>query len=652
MDFQLRPAFLEPFKTATPQFGFNGLGLLTYLRTYSRLKADGSNEAWWETVQRVVEGTYSMQRRWIKSQGLYWNGLKAQNSAQEMYTRIFTMKFLPPGRGLWAMGSPLTEERGLYAALCNCAFVSTGFIQEEFEEPFTFLMDASMLGLGVGFDTKGAGMIEIHRPKQHDTPYVIPDSREGWVRSLELLLGSYFRPHRKAVVFDYSQIRPAGRPITGFGGVAAGPEPLRDLHESIRQILNQGAGSPLNSRTIVDIMNLVGKCVVAGNVRRSSELALGEMSDPTFLNLKNYEVNPERAAFGWTSNNSVFADLGMDYREAAGLTQLNGEPGYLWLENLQRYGRLADPEGDHDMRAMGANPCAEQTLEHMEICNLVETFPAKHEGFHDYARTLKFAYLYAKTVTLGNTPWPKTNAVILRNRRIGLSQSGIAQALHRFGIEAYRNWCETGYATVQYYDKVYSDWFAIPRSIKTTSIKPSGSVSLVAGATPGMHYPESRFYIRRIRLAIQSELVRLLLQAGYTVEPCVGAEETTVVAEIPVAIDDDIRTAPDVSMWEQLALAAFLQRYWSDNMVSCTVTFDPVTEGSHIAHALEFYQYQLKAVSFLPRLKAGAYPQMPYEAISEARYRELVAALRPLSVDTLHAQAEPERFCSNDTCTL
>lgn len=123
--FKLSEKFLDKFKRKKAPFGFNGLGELVYMRTYSRLKVDGKNERWWETVQRVVEGTYSMQKNHIESHQLGWNAWQAQKSAQEMYERIFSMKFLPPGRGLWAMGTAITEEKNLYAALNNCAFVST-----------------------------------------------------------------------------------------------------------------------------------------------------------------------------------------------------------------------------------------------------------------------------------------------------------------------------------------------------------------------------------------------------------------------------------------------------------------------------------------------------------------------------------------------
>ena len=141
-NFKLSQNFINKFKRRKAPFGFNGLGELVYMSTYSRIKENGKNERWWETVQRVVEGTYTMQKNWIESHQLGWNAWQAQKSAQDMYERIFTMKFLPPGRGLWAMGTAITEERGLYAALNNCAFVSTKTLKEDYSKPFCFLMDA------------------------------------------------------------------------------------------------------------------------------------------------------------------------------------------------------------------------------------------------------------------------------------------------------------------------------------------------------------------------------------------------------------------------------------------------------------------------------------------------------------------------------
>ena len=115
------------------------------------------------------------------------------------------------------------------------------------------------------------------------------------------------------VTYDYSLIRKAGAPIRGFGGESSGSRPLADLHEAVEETLRKEVGSPISQTAIVDIMNLVGKCVVAGNVRRSAEIVFGPADSEEYIDLKNYEVNPQRSTFGWTSNNSVFAKVGMDY---------------------------------------------------------------------------------------------------------------------------------------------------------------------------------------------------------------------------------------------------------------------------------------------------------------------------------------------------
>lgn len=649
--FKLTDAFLEKYKRIKPPFGFNGLGELVFYRTYSRIKENGENEQWWETIRRVVEGTFNMQKRWIDSRQLGWNSMKAQLSAQEMYDRMFFMKFLPSGRGLWVMGSPITEEKKLYMALNSCAFVSTEFIKTDLAKPFCFQMDCSMLGVGVGFDTKGEGKIKIEKPHKEISTFIIEDSREGWVESVQKLIESYLLP-TNTVEFDYSKIRPEGTPIKGFGGIASGSKPLEILHQDIRQILNKNAGSLITSTTIVDLMNAIGRCVVSGNVRRSAQIALGRHDDEEYLNLKNYKINSYRAEFGWTSNNSVIVPVGANYKQIVEKTKLNGEPGFFWIDNARAYSRMNNGPDNKDHRVAGSNPCAEQSLEHMELCNLVETFPTKHENLEDFLRTLKYAYLYAKTVTLGETHWPETNRVMLRNRRIGCSMSGIAQFITKHGLHTLKQWCEEGYKTIEYYDEVYSDWLAIPKSIKKTSIKPSGTISLLNGSTPGIHYPMAHYYIRRVRLAKTSSLIKPLKDAGYHIEICNEAPETTVVVEIPVAISKDIKTVDQLSIWEQLSLAAFLQKYWADNQVSCTV-FVKKEELNQIEPALNFFQYQLKSISFLPVTEEKPYAQMPYEQISEAQYLKLVDKLKPLGFKHVkQEEAEFEKYCTNDVCTL
>mmetsp|Transcript_7071 Transcript_7071/g.10400 ORF Transcript_7071/g.10400 Transcript_7071/m.10400 type:complete len:704 (+) Transcript_7071:422-2533(+) len=647
--FKVQNKYIESYKNGKikPNFGFNGLGEVVYHRTYAR-ESKGRNEQWHETVERVVNGTFNLQKKWKKENNIQWNEEEEQKKAKKMYEKIFKMKFLPPGRGLWAMGSEITEEREIYAALNNCAFVST---EKDPVTPFCFLMDLSMLGVGVGFDTKGKEN-KIYEPKQQEEKeiYKIPDSREGWVQSIRLLLNSYFKPNQKRIEFDYTKIRGKGEPIKGFGGISAGPEPLVVLHKDIREVCDSRINKNIGVRGIVDIMNMIGRCVVSGNVRQSAEIAFGEHDDQEFIELKRYDKHPERASYGWTSNNSIYAKIGMNYDKIAESIKQNGEPGLAWLENMQNFSRMGYPADYKDEKASGGNPCLEQTLESYEMCCLVETFPHNHESLEDYLETLEYAFLYAKTVTLATTHWDEANYVMQRNRRIGTSMSGIAQFVESNGLNELKKWCEEGFDYLEKLDQKLSNDFRVPLSIKRTSIKPSGTVSLLAGATPGLHYPDSRYYIRRLRMNKSSPLLSELTKSNYPVEDCVvDKHKNTAVVSFPVDVGP-IKTTP--SMWEQLEMASFLQAHWSDNQVSCTVTFDPESEGDLLSSALDFYQFKLKGISFLPRLDSGAYPQMPYESISADAYQSLKESLLPFSMAPSYEEPLPDKYCDGDTCQV
>jgi ribonucleoside-triphosphate reductase (thioredoxin) len=666
LNFKLDDDFVDQYKDIRPSFGFNGLGLLTYYRTYSRLKPDGSNEQWYETVRRVVEGAYSLQKQHILSNELGWNNRKGQRSAQEMYDRIFKMKFLPPGRMLWALGTPIIHEKKVGQALFNCAFVSTSRIGDSIEEatkPFRFMMDMSMVGVGVGFDVAGAEKIAISRQEAESEVYVIPDSREGWVMSVEKLLFSYFAAHfgfnkNCGVKFDYSQIRPAGAGIAGFGGVSSGPDPLQRMHEQIRDTLDRLNGRFLSITAITDIMNLIGQCVVAGNVRRTAQIALGDVNNGEYRSLKDYRWNAvakeyegsmaRRAGWGWASNNSVQVTANTDFTEVAKQTALNGEPGYVFMDNIRRFSRMCDPADNKDEKAMGTNPCGEQTLESYELCCLVETFPSRAESKEDYMRTLKFAYLLGKTATLVNTTWHESNRVQKRNRRIGTSVSGITNFIGRHSLDVLKNWLTEGYSEIQRWDTIYSSWLCVPKSIKTTSVKPSGTVSLLAGVNPGCHFPEHDYYIRRIRLSKTSALIPVIKAAGLHTEDDV-VDPSSLVIEFPV--HNEGKSLRDVSIWEQTALAVFLQKYWSDNQVSCTVTFRP-DEKSEIKTVLDYFRYELKSISFLPKVEKGAYAQMPYEAITKEKYEALSASISNIEFIEIAEDSIGEKFCNNESCVI
>lgn len=996
--FSLSDEFILKYKNVKPKFGFGGLGEFVYMRTYSRLKADGKNEQWYETVRRVVEGVYSIQKQHISDHKLRWDEHKAQKSAREMYDRMFNFKILGSGRALWSLGTDITMQRGLTEALFNCSFISTEDIDIRLSEPFAQAMDFLMLGVGVGFDTRGAGKIIVQEPSRDKQVYSVPDDREGWVISVAYAINAFFG--KENFEFDYSLIRPAGSPIRTFGGVSAGYEPLKKLHDTIYSSLSANVGAPISQRTIADIINAIGVAVVSGNVRRSAELLVGN-TDEEFLDLKNYEKNPERMELGWASNNSVDSPIGMDYSDIAKRIFINGEPGVLWIDNMRKYGRMRESEANYkDKRVVGVNPCAEITLEDGELCvsgdtriltrngypriqdvvgkqvevwngkkwskttpfvagknkkllrvwfsdgsfldctpkhkfsvlsgrtlgierykeveasnlkygdklekpnvktnemvgkfeenafewgffagdgyldgkdimgiicgnkdklvslgmkgslgkpqikegykdpvnrinftkvlkdfemakhlnnkdlgipeyffemdkesileflagwietdgtiqknedswhyrvygslqkmldlqlllrkigiegasvslaspkgfvtnlgernrdlyyltipsnqcyeiptrikkieedkissgymknnahkeskdisiklrqrvveieeldgehdvfcfeemeehkgvfgnvlthqcNLNEIILPNHEDFDDLLESIKYSYLFAKTITLLPSNWTNTNAVMLRNRRIGLSMTGITQFMAEKGLSELKKWMEEGYNKVQHYDQVYSEWLAVPKSIKTTTVKPSGSLSLLAGCTPGVHFPESKHYIRRVRLSKNSPYVSILKNANYKVEDASEDPKNTAVVEFPVSLGDKVKTINDVTIWEQMSIAAFAQEHWSDNAVSVTVTFKK-NEEKDIESSLNFFQHKMKSVSFLPKLELDTpYKQMPYEEITKEQYDEMSKNLLPLDFSEMFGKdSSVELYCETDSCMI
>ena len=667
--FKLTEDFAHSYKGKPVPWGYtdaagNSVGEITFLRTYSRLKEDGTKETWAEVCERVINGMYSLQKDHAKTNRLPWNDAKAQASAKEAYDRLWNLKWTPPGRGLWVMGTPIVNVQRNSAALQNCSFVSTDAMTKlNPAKPFAFLMEASMLGVGVGFDDKGADKeFTIYEPQPDTDPIIIPDTREGWVDSVALLINAFLKPDCKAPVFDYKEIRPAGTPIKTFGGTAAGHEPLERLHNHIRRIFKDRSGEKLTRKDIADIGNLIGVCVVSGNVRRSAELLLGRLDDKDFLNLKNAEVYPERNSYdpkspgwAWMSNNSVEVSVGQDLTPIIEGIALNGEPGVIWMDVTRQYGRLADPINNKDWRAAGYNPCAEQSLESMECCTLVETYLNRHDNLEDFKRTLKFAYLYAKTVTLLPTHWEETNAIMQRNRRIGTSISGVANFADNKGLPMLRNWMDIGYTTIQQYDKSYSEWLGIRESIKMTTVKPSGTVSILAGESPGVHWPVGgKYFLRAIRFANSDPMLPLFKMAQYRVEPASESPDTTSVVFFPIK-SGATRSEKDVSIYEKMALAATAQRYWSDNSVSVTVSFDPETEAQHIGTVLHMYDGQLKTVSFLPSGNT-VYPQMPYTQITEEEYNQATMTLFPIDFAGVYAgmaaDAIGESYCTTDFCEV
>jgi ribonucleoside-triphosphate reductase len=366
--FELSHVAQDRLRSLVPPFGYDGFGELVFYRTYSRMKADGGQEDWADVITRVVNGTFSIRKDWYLKNYIAWDEDYWQEFAAGFAHYAFMMKWMPPGRGLWAMGSDFVYERGSMA-LYNCAY--TDLTSKHLWDDISWLMDSLMHGVGVGFGPTRDDKLRIYKPAgTYD--HVIPDSREGWCESEAALIRAYTVPDQKLPRFIYDGIRPAGLPIRGFGGISSGPGPLIDLHQRTAAEFERYQTRPEYDVVYLktNLANHVGCCVVAGNVRRSAELAKGKFSDPTFRDLKDYSKFPEREAFGWMSNNAVELEDDEDFMmlgEIAARVIKNGEPGYINRRNMP-YGRIGKRmKGLRRDKAVGFNPCGEIPLEHREV---------------------------------------------------------------------------------------------------------------------------------------------------------------------------------------------------------------------------------------------------------------------------------------------
>ena len=393
----------------------------------------------------------------------------------------------------------------------------------------------------------------------------------------------------------------------------------------------------------------------------SAEISLGDVHDRTFLNLKNYDENPERSAIGWMSNNSIALDADHDFDGFSFIPDLaqriidNGEPGIINMYNVQKYGRYGKEMPD---KANLVNPCSEISLCNYELCNLSEIFPNRCKSPDDFMTVIKYATFYSSTVSLLPTHRPETNAIVAKNRRIGVSISGIAQWVS-FGSDSewgkmnytrVTKFLRAGYKLVRQYNSEFAEQAGVPASIRVTAVKPSGTISLLAGATAGVHYPFSRYAIRRIRVANNSPLVGPLKEAGIKWEKDIASDNTLVFEFI---IDHgDVRPCEEVSPWEQFSLVAMMQRCWSDNMVSATIYFDKKKDADDVEKLLAMFIPVLKSVSMLPHSGHG-YAQAPYEKIDKETYEKRLLEYKHPSFNKVEGNVPVgSNYCTGDNCQL
>lgn len=600
-----------------PNWGFNGMGYVVYKRTYAR-PVDGTDrkEEWWETVKRCVEGAQEIGAGYT------------QEEAERLYDYVFNLKASFSGRALWQLGTPLVKKFSA-GSLVNCSYTNLENIDD-----FNFLFDMLMLGSGVGYSVERAKVHEFPKVKSgvcithersNDADIIVPDSREGWSRLLHSVLKSYFYTGKS---FTYSTVlvRGYGAALKTFGGTASGPEALIEGIEDIGKILNNRAGKKVRSVDVLDIANIIGRVVVSGSSRRSAQIAIGDPDDFLFLRAKNWEKGniPDWRA---NSNNSIYAD-GIDevidelWKGYNGTSEPYGLINRRLATTQGRLGEFKDDETD------GPNPCAEILLKNKEVCNLATIFLPNVESQEEAIDISKLLYKTQKAITLMDYPGEGTNKIVHRNMRLGQSITGWMQA-----TQEQLSWVAGTYVALRDFDIQWSKTLGVNPSIKLTSVQPSGTLSLLAGVSPGIHPAYASFYVRRVRMGSTDPLIEYCRSRGFHTEYQVGfngeIDRKVVIVEFPCETPSNAVLAKELTAVEQLEWVKQAQTDWADNAVSVTVYFRKEELGDIKEWLRKEYDTSVKSVSFLLHNDHG-FKQAPYEEITEAEYRKKRSSLKPI----------------------
>lgn len=612
----LSKEFVNSYADKKAPWGFNGLGEIVYRRTYSRdIESLGRKEYWHETIERCINGAQAIGANYTKEE------------AERLFDYIFNLKGIFAGRCLWQLGTPLVEKMS-GVSLVNCWMTTISKVED-----FQFLMDHLMVGGGVGFTVERASVHDfpkvqnvgyVRHEKTNDADFIVGDSRNGWSALLGKVLKSYFETGES---FTYSTIlvRGYGATLKTFGGTASGPEVLIEGIQNICDILNARVGKKIRSIDALDIANIIGKIVVAGSARRSAQIAIGDPDDFLFLKAKNWGKG-DIPAWRANSNNSIYADsydeiIDEFWKGYDG----SGEPYGLINRNLiRKNGRLSEKVNDN--KVIGTNPCGEIGLEDGEPCNLAEIFLPNISSKEELFDVSALLYKTQKAITTLAYPYKKSRDVIERNRRLGQGITGWLQA-----TEEQLSWVDDAYKNLKAVDEKWSNEIKINKSIKLTTVKPSGTLSLLAGVTPGIHPAYAQYYIRRVRMGSNDPLVNYCREKGHKVQYDIGLDgkenHTICVVEFPCETPEHATLAKELTAIEQLEWVVRAQTSWADNNVSVTVYYRKEELPEIQEWMKKNYKNKVKSVSFLLHSDHG-FIMAPYEEITLDTYNKLKSKIK------------------------
>jgi len=635
-------------------------------RTYNRPLEEGGFETWEQTVDRVIGHQAWLWDRAanVSENGGFWSEL------DELRQLMLERKVLTSGRTLWLGGTSVAKKRE--ASQFNCSFTNIETVMDCVDALWLLLQ-----GCGVGFRpvvgqltgySKRITDFEVIRSTRTDKGGMqenvetfengvwtikVGDSAEAWAKSIGKLVAHKFPADK--LVLDFSEIRPAGERLAGYGWISSGDASLAKAYTAIHKLLNRRSGSLLTRMNILDLVNWMGTVLSS---RRSAEIALFEYGEDEWKEFavakKDFWVSNEQRA---QSNNSLLFKTKPALNELQDIFKLmvdsgGSEPGFINAEAATKRAPWFK----------GSNPCVEILLGNKSFCNLTEIDLNK---FHGDSDGLRRAVHIAARANYRQTCVNLRDGILqeawhLNNDFLRLCGVGLTGIATRPDLKAYdyaelqRTAVAAAYAM--------ADELDTPRPKNVTTVKPSGTLSKIMDTTEGVHKPLGKYIFNNVVFSKFDLVVPKLRAAGYRVFEHPFDKES-VLATLPVAWDTvqfDKVNGVEVNLEsavDQLERYKMLMQTWCQQNVSATISYD-ASEVPAIIDWLLLNWDNYVGVSFLFRndpTKTAAdlgYPYLPQEVVTKAVYDEYVSRIAPFVVDETTVSDTLDDDCASGACPI
>jgi ribonucleoside-diphosphate reductase alpha chain len=608
---------------------------ITVFMKYAKFQPEKNRRETWEEL--VTRNKEMHQRKYPH----------IKDDIEEVYKMVYDKKVLPSMRSLQFGGKPIEISPN---RVYNCAYMPIDHV-DSFSETMFLLLG----GTGVGYSVQKhhvEKLPDVKKPNPDRTRrYLIGDSIEGWADAIKVLMESYLGYKSSTPIFDFSDIRHKGAMLVTSGGKAPGPQPLKDCIHHITKVLdNKKDGEKLTPIETHDIVCHIADAVLAGGIRRAALISLFSADDEEMISCKSGSWWEQNAQRGRANNSAVLLrhkitkEFFMDLWKRIELSGA-GEPG-IYLSN------------DKDW---GTNPCCEIALRPFQFCNLCEVNASDIESQEDFDARVKAAS-FIGTLQAGYTDfhylrdvWKRTTE---KDALIGVGMTGIGSGVV-LGYDM-----KKAAKMVKEENERVANLIGINKSARTTTVKPSGTSSLVLGTSSGIHAWHNDFYLRRIRVGKNESIYSYLaINHPELIEDEFFRPHDTAVITIP-------QKAPEGSIVRHESVFQMLERVkkvsqeWikpghrngqNTHNVSATVSikedeWDLV--GDWMWNNRDFYN----GLSVLP-YNGGTYTQAPFEDCTKEDFERLVKTLSDVDLTKVielqdNTDLRGEAACAGGACEI